>query len=63
MTERTIEVLVAPSGETTVQTRGYGGADCLQASRWLEHALGKVTAERRTAEFYQVSTTELRLQQ
>ena len=40
---RIIEVTVSPRGETTVQTKGYTGGDCLQASKFLEQALG-VTA-------------------
>ena len=35
-----IEVTVSPQGETTVQTRGFAGGDCLDASRFLEQALG-----------------------
>jgi hypothetical protein len=50
---RVIEVLVSPQGEATVQTKGYAGPDCLQASRFLEQALGVVTADRKTAEFHQ----------
>ncbi|MBL8792796.1 MAG: DUF2997 domain-containing protein [Planctomycetia bacterium] len=49
---RIIEVIVAPSGETTVQTHGYTGSDCLQASRFLEQALGVVVQEQKSAEFY-----------
>jgi hypothetical protein len=48
-----IEVVVSPSGQTTVQTKGYAGADCLQASRFLEQALGVTTAEHKTAEYHQ----------
>lgn len=50
---RVIEVLVSPQGETTVQTQGYIGRDCLQASQFLEEALGVVLAERKTTEFFQ----------
>jgi hypothetical protein len=50
---RIIEVVVSPAGEATVQTKGYAGADCLQASKFLEHALGTVAAEQKTAEFHQ----------
>jgi hypothetical protein len=50
---RVIEVVVSPTGETTAQTRGYAGADCLEASRFLEQALGVTTADRKTAEFYE----------
>jgi Protein of unknown function (DUF2997) len=55
---RLIEVTVSPQGEATVQTRGYAGADCLQASKFLEHALGVATADRKTAEFYQAAPAE-----
>ncbi len=51
-----IEIIVSPTGETTVQTKGYAGSDCLQASKFLEAALGTVTAEHKTSEFFQVST-------
>ena len=53
---RILEVIVSPQGETTVQTKGFAGADCQQASRWLEQALGIVAQERKTAEFYQSPT-------
>jgi hypothetical protein len=53
MTQRLIEVTVSPQGDATVQTKGYAGADCLLASKFLEQALGATTADRKTAEFYQ----------
>ena len=37
---RVIEVVVSPTGETTVQTKGYAGGDCLLASKFMEQALG-----------------------
>jgi DUF2997 family protein len=55
---RVIEVIISPTGETTVQTRGYAGTDCLRASKFLEDALGIVTAEQKTSEFYQQGTAE-----
>jgi hypothetical protein len=58
-----IEVVVSPQGEAVVQTKGYAGADCLAASRFLELALGEKGAERLTAEFYQATPTQLRAQQ
>jgi hypothetical protein len=60
---RIIEVTVSPTGETTVQTKGYAGADCLQASRFLEQALGVPVAERKTAEFHTAETAEQQLHQ
>ena len=60
---RIIEVVVSPQGETTVQTRGYAGSDCLQASRFLEQALGFVATDRKTGEYYQAEAAEQHLQQ
>jgi Protein of unknown function (DUF2997) len=52
---RVIEVIVSPTGEMTVQTKGYVGGDCLQASQFLEQALGAAVADRKTAEFFQTN--------
>ena len=60
---RIIEVVVSPKGETTVQTKGYAGSDCLQASRFLEQALGVSAAESKTAEFYETAPIEQRVRQ
>jgi hypothetical protein len=60
---RIIEVTVSPQGETTVQTRGYAGSDCLQASRLLEQALGVTTADHKTAEYYQTTACQQHAQQ
>jgi hypothetical protein len=50
---RTIEVLISPQGETTVQTKGFAGNRCREASRFIEQALGTRASEQLTAEFYQ----------
>ncbi len=47
-----IEVTVSPQGETTVQTKGFTGANCRDATRQLEAALGLCQAEQLTGEFY-----------
>ena len=60
---RVIEVTVSPQGQVTVQTKGFAGGDCLQASRFVEQALGVATADHKTAEFYQSTATEQRVQQ
>lgn len=49
---KTIEIIVSPRGETRLQTRGFAGAECREASAFLENALGLPTAERLTDEFY-----------
>ena len=50
---RVIEVTISPQGETTIQTKGFVGSECLQASKFLEQALGVVASEHKTAEFHQ----------
>lgn len=53
---KTIEIVVAPSGGVTVETRGYSGVSCLEASRFLEGALGRTTANRPTLELHELAT-------
>ena len=60
---RVIEIIVSPQGEARVETKGFAGAECRQASRFLETALGIVAHEDLTAEFYLPSAAENRQQQ
>jgi hypothetical protein len=60
---RIIEVVLSPTGEATVQTKGYAGADYLQAGRFLEQALGLTTDDCKSIEFYQPSIAEQHIQQ
>jgi hypothetical protein len=55
-----IEVTVSPTGEVSVQTRGYSGSSCRQASVFLEKALGQVAKDRPTAEMHQSQATRQR---
>lgn len=48
-----IEIIVSPQGETHIETKGFTGAGCRQASEFLEQALGRRANERLTSEFYQ----------
>jgi hypothetical protein len=54
MTSRIIEVIVSPKGEATVQSKGFAGGECLQATKFLEDALGVANNDRKTAEYYSV---------
>ena len=36
-----IEIIVAPNGQTKVETKGFTGNQCQQASKFIEQALGK----------------------
>ena len=53
MSTRTIEIVVTPKGEASVETKGFVGPGCRDASRFIERALGEKTAETLTAEFHQ----------
>ncbi|WP_417377897.1 DUF2997 domain-containing protein [Gimesia sp.] len=48
-----IEITVATDGQTRVETKGFSGEECREASRFIETALGKRTEEQLTAEFHQ----------
>ena len=47
-----IEIIVSPQGETTLETKGFSGSSCRDASKFLEQALGQRTNETLTSEFY-----------
>jgi hypothetical protein len=51
---QTIEIIVAPNGQSQVQTKGVTGSSCRKASGFIEQAIGQRTSEQLlTAEFYQ----------
>lgn len=56
-TSKTIEVVVRPDGQLSVETKGFAGAACEEASRFLEAALGTLLSDQRTAEFYSTAVT------
>ena len=60
---KTIEVIVSPTGEAVVQTKGFTGAACRDASKALERALGIVQSDTPTAELYQPQDTQEKLEQ
>ena len=63
MSELRIEVIISSTGETRVETKGFGGRDCLQASKFLEAALGPRQSDRLTSEYFEShQSTELRQQ-
>lgn len=55
---KTIEVIISPQGEISLQTKGYTGSSCQQASQWLEEALGLKQKETFTSEYYQTHQTQ-----
>jgi hypothetical protein len=59
-TSKTIEIIVSPTGHTTVQTKGFTGPSCRDATKVLERALGIVESDTSTAEMYQTQTASAR---
>ena len=55
---KTIDVIVAPDGSSRVQTHGFTGPQCKEASRFLEQALGTIQSEQLTADLYRTETVQ-----
>lgn len=60
---KVIEIIVSPSGEATVHTKGFAGGECREASKFVEQALGQRTGENMTGEFYQQATQQQSLRE
>jgi len=57
-----IEIIVSPTGQAQVLTRGFDGSNSRDASRFIELALGKSTQEQLTSEFYQPASLQTGLE-
>ena len=55
---KTIEIIVAPNGQSRVETKGFTGGECRQASQFIERALGQQTDEQLKAEFHQTANSQ-----
>ena len=62
-TSKVIEIVVHPDGRTVVQTKGFTGSECRQASRFIEQALGQRESEQLTPEFYTSTAAAVSVQQ
>jgi len=49
----TIEILVGPDGTLSIDALNFKGADCEQATKFLESALGMTAAKRHKPEYHQ----------
>ena len=49
---KVIEITVNIIGRTTIETKGFTGSECVEATRALEMALGLKTHEERTPEYF-----------
>jgi Protein of unknown function (DUF2997) len=61
--KKIIRVIVSPRGETKVETKGFSGGECREASRFIEQALGQRVDELLTPEFYQEQAADQRIKQ
>ncbi len=60
---KTIEIIISSTGQSTVETKGFVGSECRDASRFLEQALGQQTGEILKAEFHQSANSQQQIQQ
>ena len=61
--KKIIRIIVGPKGETRIETRGFTGGECREASKFLEQALGQPVGEQLTAEFYQAQASDQQIRQ
>ena len=60
---KTIEITVDTKGQSKVETKGFSGGECREASRFIEQVLGTRSAETLTAEFHQGQSAGAELRQ
>jgi Protein of unknown function (DUF2997) len=54
MRKQDIEITISPSGEVSFTVKGVKGASCIDATKFLEQALGGEILEREpTSEYYE----------
>jgi hypothetical protein len=53
-----MKVTVTPKGETKLETSGFSGSACQDATRDFERALGVATGETLTNEYYTASNEQ-----
>lgn len=58
-----IEIVISPNGQSTVETKGFTGSECRDASRFIEQAIGTQTNEILKSEFHQAATAQQQVQQ
>jgi hypothetical protein len=48
-----IRVTISPKGEATIETTGFRGSECRDASWFVKQALGRTVRDTPTAEFFE----------
>ena len=49
---KSIEITISANGQVKLETRGFSGASCRDASRLVEAALGRSAGETLTSEYH-----------
>ena len=62
-TSKTIEIIIAPNGQSKVETKGFTGSECREASRFIEQAIGQQTNEILKSEFHQTAIAQQQVRQ
>ena len=52
-----MQITVRLDGSSEIETKGFTGSECRQASELLERALGQRSSEQLTAEFHSTANT------
>lgn len=60
---KSIEIIVMPDGKSRVETKGFSGGQCREASLFIEKALGQQLDEQMTPEFYASSSQQQQLRE
>ena len=55
--KRTIEIIISPTGEVSIDAIGFKGADCERATAYLEQALGVVATKIKKPEYHSRATS------
>jgi hypothetical protein len=55
---KTIIVVIQRDGRTKVETQGFTGPACREASRFLERSLGRTATETLTAAFHEAAQSQ-----
>ena len=53
---RTVEIIIAPTGEIQIDAVGFKGPDCEKATKFLEEALGVVGKKVKKPKYHQHSS-------
>ncbi len=54
-----IVIIFSPDGSVKVETKGFHGAGCMEASKAIEEAIGTVGATSRTGGYYDEEVKEV----